>query len=296
MIYYLLLETGIIIYLSSDILRGYENSLNFFYNLLFIAIFTLDTFKKLAILNIYVVVGSLTVITCFSQNLSYLSYQHVVILLVFLFFCMNIFRANNIKVLISQVKLESTATQLEQLASVDFLTKLSNRTALSKFKKTAVVNAANEQKNICVIMLDIDDFKAYNDYYSHIKGDNCLRSIGKLLKELENEKFKIFRYGGEEFIIVGIDVIDKDIISYTNIISEQINDLKIKREDLNSKISYVTVSMGCAIGIANPDGNLLDLLKQSDEELYKAKRNGKNCVYFKGKKYTTNCKIPSIGE
>lgn len=284
-IYYLIIECCILLFLSSDLLRGIDNSTNAFYMLIVLSIFALYPFWYNFILILFITIGSLVVITLFSNNLSWLSYQHPILIILLSAVCMNFFRVHRSKMFYNQIKLEDLTIKLKEMSTIDFLTKVKNRTALNNFLKEEIINTNIENRKVFMCMLDIDDFKSYNDYYSHISGDMCLHSIGKILKAFENDKYYAFRFGGEEFLIIGLDVDPEEGITVIRSIFKNIKDLNIERLDEVSEIKFVSVSIGCSYGTINGLDEYQNLLKKADNQLYKAKKDGKNCFYFNELKY-----------
>ncbi len=285
LIYYFLIETGILLYFSSDILRGISNVTNAFYNMIILVIFVVYSFKAVAALAAYIFGAGLILLLALQKTFVWTDYQLLLLLFILFFLCANYFRANNTKHLYSLVKLENMKVKFEDLSTKDFLTKLSNRTALGSYVKHQLGRAVGDGKTVALLMLDIDDFKSYNDFYSHLAGDKCLHDIASEMLKLENDKFKAFRYGGEEFLIIGIDVTEAEIKKYATNVLNSVRELKIEREDGTSPLGYVTVSIGCAISRSIETSEFIALLSRADKELYRAKRAGKNCCYFRGVKF-----------
>lgn len=280
LIYYLVIECCILLFLSSDLLRGYDNSTNAFYMLIVLSIFALYPFWFNFILISFVSVGALVVITMFSNYLSWMSYQHPILIIILSGVCMNFFRIHRTKLFYENMKLEEMTIKLKDMSTIDFLTKVKNRTALNSFLKEQIINTNLENRKLFMYMMDIDDFKSYNDYYSHISGDLCLHSIGKLLKSFEDDSYYAFRFGGEEFLIIGLDINKEDGIAFINNVFQKTRELNIERNDEVNNMNYVSVSIGCSYGVVNGLDDYQNLLKKADNQLYKAKKNGKNCVYF----------------
>jgi diguanylate cyclase (GGDEF)-like protein len=174
-------------------------------------------------------------------------------------------KANNV---ISQ--LTQQVKTLEETSNLDSLTKVFNRRALSSYLSTLCLK--NDIKHeLHVLMLDIDNFKNINDRYGHIAGDKILIFIANILKKTLRDGDKIFRYGGEEFIII-LNRIEKDkCMNIALRLLELVggNNLIYKGETIN-----VTISIGTTMFIKgdSPDS----IISRADKALYKAKENGKN--------------------
>lgn len=162
---------------------------------------------------------------------------------------------------------------LEETSNIDALTKVFNRRAL-----TSYLDEICSQENITyefhLLILDIDDFKIINDTYGHIAGDKILIFIANILKKTLRDGDKIFRYGGEEFIIVlnRIDSLHCKKITHRLLELIRGNKLIYKGQNIN-----VTMSIGTTI---YAHGDTPDtLVARADEALYRAKHNGKNQIH-----------------
>ena len=169
--------------------------------------------------------------------------------------------------LISKVK------KLEEKSNLDSLTKIYNRRALSTYLNKICLNKKLPY-NFHLLMLDIDDFKIVNDEYGHVAGDKVLIFIANILRKTLREGDKVFRYGGEEFIII-LNRIDDE---HCRLIVDRL--LYLIRKN---KLIYKKYSLGIttSIGVANyENGDTPDsLIARADKALYKAKSNGKNQMF-----------------
>lgn len=151
--------------------------------------------------------------------------------------------------------------------NIDALTGLHNRRKLySVLEKT--------DKSISgILMIDIDDFKAYNDTYGHQAGDMCLVKVSQLLSTFSKD-INFFRYGGEEFIGIAHNMDNNQLVDVANQCVHCVQDLNIEHKQ--SKDNVVTISLGLYIveGIMSHD----DMIYYADISLYNAKHNGKNQV------------------
>ncbi|MBU1658914.1 GGDEF domain-containing protein [bacterium] len=159
---------------------------------------------------------------------------------------------------------------LETESNLDSLTKVFNRRALTAYLSDICSNQ-NITHELHLLILDIDDFKIINDKYGHIAGDKILIFIANILRKTLRDGDKIFRYGGEEFIIVLNRIDNFRCKSITTRLLHLVSDNKLiyKGENLN-----VTMSIGTTKFIKNdtPDS----LVARADKALYLAKKNGKN--------------------
>ena len=170
--------------------------------------------------------------------------------------------------------------ELQNLSITDELTQLYNRRFFNSKIEEEINRAKREKKHLCLMVLDIDFFKQYNDTYGHQKGDFVLHEISKVLKNRTNRASDFaFRIGGEEFAIL-VNLEKNKISEFAEAIKNDIENLKI--EHSGNKVSkYVTTSIGVNFKQADELKNIDELFKVADDNLYEAKRSGRNCVVIK---------------
>jgi len=165
--------------------------------------------------------------------------------------------------------------RLEMAVITDDLTGLYNRRHFNKKVAEYLNTAKRKQENISLIMLDVDNFRKYNDTYGHTKGDEILKLISKNISECcKRSNDYIFRLGGEEFaVLFQVDLPEQSLIVADKIM-KTIKDLKIEHSASDS--GYLTVSMGVtsheALLFETPE----DLYITTDLKLFEAKHKGKN--------------------
>jgi diguanylate cyclase (GGDEF)-like protein len=174
-------------------------------------------------------------------------------------------RANDvIHTLMEQVK------TLEVKTSLDPLTKAYNRYALHEYLKS-VLEKEKLDFDIFVLMIDVDDFKLINDRFGHIAGDKVLIFIVKLFKKALRDGDRVYRFGGEEFIIL----FNRTDLAGAQLVAERLLNLCRNNKPLfqNQQIP-VTLSIGLTKVI---EGDSIDvIINRSDIALYRAKSNGKD--------------------
>jgi len=172
--------------------------------------------------------------------------------------------------------IENKNTELKELSETDILTTNLNRRKFNEIMENEWRRAFRNNSIMVFIMIDVDSFKKYNDTYGHLKGDECLRLIGKTLKtNFRRITDYVARYGGEEFSVVMVDSCEEDGIDACKRIMKSIQELNIPHSQ--SDISnIVTVSMGMAVVIPTEKDCLVDLIHNADLALYEAKETGRN--------------------
>ncbi|WP_293131551.1 diguanylate cyclase [Okeania sp. SIO3I5] len=166
--------------------------------------------------------------------------------------------------------------ELKTFASIDGLTGISNRRIFDRSLAKEWQICQREKQPLSLIMIDIDYFKKYNDFYGHQKGDDCLSRVAKALsKTIERPRDIVARYGGEEFAIVLPNTERPGAIAIADRIQQAIRVLRIphERSEVNTIIS-LSLGIACVIPTANnsPE-NLIDM---ADRAMYKAKQQGRN--------------------
>lgn len=170
------------------------------------------------------------------------------------------------------VGLTKKIEDLEKSSLIDHLTKTYNRNALSS-DLLKLCSLENINDDIHLFVIDIDNFKSINDTYGHVVGDKVLIFLANILRKTLREGDKIYRYGGEEFIVLLNRIEKKESHQIAQRIVSLINSNRLIYKELNINI---TVSLGATtlrIG-DTPD----ELITRADKALYIAKQNGKNRV------------------
>ncbi len=164
----------------------------------------------------------------------------------------------------------------EQNANIDILTGCFNRRWLEHVYERESTRCAFNGQPLCMLMLDVDHFKAYNDHHGHLAGDYALCLVAHTLRNQLRPKDSMVRYGGEEFVILlpELDAADARTIGER---------LRQSLEQVGSFYSPVGVLPGVTISIGmaqmqERDG-LETLIARADAALYKAKQQGRNCLF-----------------
>ena len=175
------------------------------------------------------------------------------------------------------VKIEGEHIEkLENLVNKDGLTGVYNHRYFQDSLKELIISAKNKKEKLAMILTDIDYFKHYNDLYGHQKGDEILKSIGKILRDSSGEKSITARYGGEEFAIILPNTNEEEALKIADKIRMIIEKTKFYGEE-NQPNGVLTVSMGIST-FPDKARNEVDLIKSADDALYRAKFFNKNRV------------------
>ncbi len=200
----------------------------------------------------------------------------IIILLTLAFLGLYIFRPLANTLLEERSQLEHANQELNFLSSVDGLTGIANRRHFDQFLSQLWSSAARNGEPIALIMCDIDFFKAYNDTYGHLQGDECLKHVAAALKNsLKRQVDFVARYGGEEFVVVLSNTDMEGAIKVAETLRANVENLAIPHR--NSSITpNVTISLGVTIGYATSAVSPQTLIEEADNALYQAKQDGRN--------------------
>jgi diguanylate cyclase (GGDEF)-like protein len=171
-----------------------------------------------------------------------------------------------------------TIGEEKQKADTDGLTGLFNRRYFNEKIEELVKEVQYHPGFLSLIMTDVDNFKKYNDFWGHAKGDECLIKIAKSLNSIRRSNEDVFgRYGGEEFVYFAVGINYNETVELGNMLKNQVEKLCIKyTSDDESKL--VTISLGGSLGKASDFSSTAEILQIADKELYKSKRMGRNIV------------------
>ncbi|WP_291322834.1 diguanylate cyclase [Desulfonatronospira sp.] len=179
----------------------------------------------------------------------------------------------------NQMELKRSRDQLARMAHSDGLTGLANRNRFYEILKQEHARHMRSGKLMGIIMLDIDYFKLFNDTYGHVQGDECLRRVAEAIASgLQRSTDLAARYGGEEFACILPEVTSQEgIFKVAQRIQQNVSDLQILHAQ--SEVSdHVTISQGLVITCCTADTTLEYLVSLADQELYRAKQQGRNRI------------------
>jgi diguanylate cyclase (GGDEF)-like protein len=177
------------------------------------------------------------------------------------------------------------ARLLTEMACRDGLTGIYNRRMLDEYLDKVWQQAGRERVSVALLLIDIDYFKAYNDYYGHQAGDECLKHVARALAQCARRPLDFTsRYGGEEFAVVLYDARRDYVEELTRRIQASMASLALKHPA--SPVSeQLTVSIGAACVVPTPERSRFGFVQLADEALYDAKGAGRNRVVIMDKEY-----------
>lgn len=260
-------QNEIIIYSPKDILT-YQSLMN----TTLVERLELGKIKSLLFCPMYnedVIIGGVTVQSEKPFNFSYVDLEVLRLLTSYITIAIN-----NIHK--SQILLQ-TNIRLENASNRDGLTGLLNRRALKDYIANDFSSIIKASLPVTMVMLDLDYFKQYNDFYGHSKGDECLIAVSKVIKETMNalvSQHYAFRFGGDEFLLILESCNEAFCKKILNTLFKNVVDLEI--EHLKSKVSnQVTLTAGASI-IKRSLLDYTEVFSNADEALYVAKNDGRN--------------------
>ncbi len=164
--------------------------------------------------------------------------------------------------------------KLQTLAITDSLSGLYNRRFLDDIFPKIWSSCVNSQVMLAVIMIDIDNFKRYNDNFGHQAGDRCIFSIAQLIQNfLKDENSYAFRYGGEEFAIILPGTSEEKALETAQCLCTSVRNYRCGKGEYAA-----TISAGVYCGMPNALTVSREFFALADRALYQAKKNGKNQV------------------
>lgn len=173
----------------------------------------------------------------------------------------------------AHVEMIRRVKELQEIASVDFMTGLPNRRMFEKNLNAALEEMHRHGKKFGVIFMDIDNFKIINDKYGHDMGDLVLKMVAAKLASTVRPYDVVGRWGGEEFVAL-IPYVDRERL---HTIASRLRSM-VERMSVFTGESVIKVTMSIGAAIAKEDDNIQGVIKRADKLMYMSKNTGKNKV------------------
>jgi diguanylate cyclase (GGDEF)-like protein/putative nucleotidyltransferase with HDIG domain len=164
----------------------------------------------------------------------------------------------------------------EQRSRIDELTGLFNRRHFEERLKEEIARHSRYGDVFSIFLLDLDNFKTYNDIYGHPSGDILMNQVGKIIKGSVRNADQAFRYGGDEFVVI----LPQTAMEDAHVVAERV------RQQIAEEMEEKEIAVTCSIGLASyPSDGVIsgELITVADTALYYAKRTGGNRVYLPSK-------------
>lgn len=179
----------------------------------------------------------------------------------------------------NHVDLKKKTDLLESMSHLDGLTQIANRRLFDRLLTQEASRLALSQQPLGLIMIDIDDFKPFNDHYGHGKGDACLIKVAQALQGvMTRPRDLLARYGGEEFVALLPEADAEEVQQIAEQLRAAVVALHLPHA-YSRAADHVTLSLGCVSALLDqhtPEA----LLQQADQALYQAKEAGRNCIVY----------------
>jgi two-component system cell cycle response regulator len=193
----------------------------------------------------------------------------------------------------SQTQLKGANRELLSLSLTDTLTGLGNRRRMEEDLTRTHARAIRVGRSYGMMLLDIDHFKLYNDHYGHQAGDEALRQLALCLGEAVREDESIYRYGGEEFLVLMPDCSVEDAAQAGERIRRAVTERAIPHGFRPTTPPVVTLSGGVSCWAPGSTHSVPDLLHRADKALFEAKEAGRDRVHMAGPECETNFAVVS---
>ncbi len=173
-------------------------------------------------------------------------------------------------------KLRAEVARLNSEATTDALTKVNNRRAFDMEIEHLISASKMEARPLCMLLLDIDHFKQFNDKFGHMIGDKVLRFVATLMKKSVKGSDMVARFGGEEFAILLPETDYKGALSVAENIRDKLAKQTLSDSAEKMQLGTITVSIGAASYRYGEQAE--ELIHRADNCMYEAKRQGRNRV------------------
>ncbi|MCH7834979.1 MAG: GGDEF domain-containing protein, partial [Proteobacteria bacterium] len=165
--------------------------------------------------------------------------------------------------------------KFERHATTDALTGLGNRHSMAESFPREIARCKQNELPISLIMIDVDDFKKFNDMFGHIAGDRVLSAVARILRTQFRSRDVLIRYGGDEFAIL-LPQVDADAAF---VVADRVR-VCVSGDTADGSDSLIRIPVKISLGVAGlaENGTLDELIRTADAALYRAKRAGRDTV------------------
>jgi two-component system chemotaxis response regulator CheY len=178
-----------------------------------------------------------------------------------------------------RAELEQANLDLNERSLTDALTGLGNRRRMEEDLRRAHARALRIGRPYGMTLFDIDHFKLYNDHYGHLAGDETLRQVAQCFNRETRGGESVYRYGGEEFLLVLPDCTIDDAVAAARRICRAVTDQAIPHVARPSSPPVVTLSGGVSCWTPGSALSVPELLREADDALFRAKSDGRNRIH-----------------
>lgn len=176
--------------------------------------------------------------------------------------------------------LRESEERFKSLSTTDQLTGLQNRRQLHEVFENEINRSKRYKRALSILLMDVDDFKHFNDTYGHLAGDDVLSRLGQIIISNTRDTDKAFRYGGEEFLVVLPETTGEEAVAT----AERVRYAMESEVFTPSRGIMVTKTLSIGVAEYNTGEPSKNFLKRADDNMYKAKINGKNRIFYIGGK------------